>query len=182
MPKFFSFLLLVLVFLATPIKALVHTPNGLFDESKLLAVEVRFPIESEQEKTGHLLVIEPNQPAKTFVVGGSGLDRIPKVFDKEGWAILSAMVGSAIFDLETTFAAINKPGVYEASPLMKDLMGAGRLPAYGFALGTTGLGFWGYAKMKTSKNPLPRKLRFIPPLIPIMAHIVAGGMNLRFVF
>ena len=109
------------------------------------------------------------------------IERNDKIVDAKFILVSSSLVASTVFDVETTFANLKKPGVYEGNPPMRSVVNAGRPATYAFAGGVnTGIIYVSY-RIKKSKNPNIRKLWWLIPVISTVSHTFAGGFNFRFV-
>ncbi len=102
-----------------------------------------------------------------------------KIADKKFIFMSTFLIGTTIFDSESTFAALDKCNntCKEGNTLMRPFINSGR-PATYAVQGTidTGLIVWSY-KMKKDGN----KLWWLLPVVSGAAHTVAGGFNMRFV-
>jgi hypothetical protein len=100
--------------------------------------------------------------------------------DREFIFVSVQLVASTIFDVETTFRALERPGTRELNPAMRPLVSRGRPATYIFGVGVdAGVIYLSY-HMK--RNPHWRKLWWIIPVIVSGMHIAAGSNNLRFLF
>ena len=103
-----------------------------------------------------------------------------KVADKKFILTSVFLAGTTVFDMETSFAAIDKCGgsCKEGNPLLRPLFNSSR-PAVYAVQGAVDVGIitWSY-KLKKDGN----KLWWFPPLVIGTAHAITGGFNLRFVF
>jgi len=113
-----------------------------------------------------------------FILSSAAFAEDEKVWDRKMTALTSAVIMSTVFDVETTFSAIKKPGVVEGNPLMRPIINAGR-PATYAALGAIDLGviYYSYTQKKGG-----RRMWWLPPLVTAASHAIAGSFNLRFVF
>ncbi len=103
-----------------------------------------------------------------------------KVADKKFIFSNAFLVGTTVFDMESTFAALNKCGntCREGNPLLRPLFNSGRPVVY-VVEGAVDVGLitWSY-KLKKAGN----KLWWFPPVAVGSIHGLWGGVNLRFVF
>lgn len=115
-----------------------------------------------------------------FTLFSSVVSAQEKVADKKFLFTSYFLVGTTVFDVETTFACMNKSGVKckEGNDLLGPLFNSGR-PAVYTVEGAVDVGLitWSY-KLKKSGN----KLWWLPPLAFGAVHGLEGGFNLRFIF
>lgn len=102
-----------------------------------------------------------------------------KTIDKKFLVVNGFLVGSTIFDTETTFAALdNCPTCKESNPIMRPFIKSGRPATYAVqGVIDVGIIYWSY-KLKKEH----RKIWWVLPVVMGASHVVAGGFNLRFVF
>lgn len=103
-----------------------------------------------------------------------------KTADKKFIFTGAFLVGTTVFDVETTFAALNKCGntCHEGNSLMYPLVQSGRPAVYAVnGAIDAGLIAWSY-KLKKDGS----KLWWFLPIVAGTAHGLAGGFNMRFVF
>jgi len=99
-----------------------------------------------------------------------------KTADKKFWVVNTIMIGSTIYDVESTYFALNRcENCYEANPLMKPFVEAGR-PALYIVQGAIDVGII-YASYKMKKKG--HKLWYVLPAIVTVAHTIAGTHNIR---
>ncbi|TSC91164.1 MAG: hypothetical protein G01um10142_103 [Parcubacteria group bacterium Gr01-1014_2] len=108
-----------------------------------------------------------------------------KVVDTKFMLVVSSLVASMVFDVETSFAGIKKHpeiNTREGNPVMKLFVNAGRPATYallsGAEAGLVSISYW----MKKSKKPAIRKIWWAVPVVGTTSHAIGGGVNLRFVF
>lgn len=107
-----------------------------------------------------------------------------KIVDTKFILVTGSLVVSTIFDIETTFAAINNSDVpvYEGNPIMRPFINSGRPATYAFVgLVDAGIVYISY-RMKKSADPDIQKFWWVMPMAATTGHTLAGGLNLRFVF
>lgn len=112
-----------------------------------------------------------------FASGSFAEDK--KVIDEKFIATSAYLVGSTIFDVETTFAAINN-GAIEANPIMKPFIKNGRLATYGVQLGLDAAIIYASYKMKESSKF--GRVWWVAPMFIGTSHTVCGGLNLRLIW
>ncbi len=102
-----------------------------------------------------------------------------KTIDKKFLLVNGFLIGSTIFDTETTFAALdNCPNCKEGNPMMRPFIKSGRAATYAFQGAIdAGIIYWSYRLKKEH-----RKIWWVLPVVMGVSHAVAGGFNLRFVF
>lgn len=107
-----------------------------------------------------------------------------RTVDAKFMLVTGSLVVSTIFDIETTFAAIDNPDipVYEGNPIMRPFINSGRPATYAFVgMVDAGIVYISY-RMKKSADPDIQKLWWVIPMAATTGHTLAGGLNLRFVF
>lgn len=107
-----------------------------------------------------------------------------KTVDAKFILVTGSLAMSTIFDIETTFAAINNSDVpvYEGNPIMRPFINSGRPATYAFVgVVDAGIVYISY-RMKKSANPDIQKFWWVMPMAATTGHALAGGLNLRFVF
>lgn len=100
-----------------------------------------------------------------------------KVADKKFMIVSVLLVGSTIYDVETTYFSIGK-GARELNPITKSLVYKGRPVLYAIQ----GLVDFGviYASYEIKKsNTEFRKYWYILPVSVTVAHLIAGSINIR---
>lgn len=133
------------------------------------------------------------KPKRTIAHMIGGLQELPSVIDvpaihapapqvvvpkgKRGVALPALTAGlmlSSILDAETTFA-LKKRGGYEANPLMRPLVNAGRLPTYA-VLGAANVGL-----ALLANEAKKRKIGgwWLPLALPTLTHTLGGVRNAR---
>lgn len=99
-----------------------------------------------------------------------------KVLDKKFWTVNIIFVGSTIYDVESTFYALDKCHTYrEGNPLMRPLVEAGRPWIYAVQ-GSIDAGVI-YTSYKLKGND--SKLWWILPVALTAVHSIAGTHNIR---
>ncbi|MBI1934992.1 hypothetical protein HYS31_00990 [Candidatus Woesearchaeota archaeon] len=101
------------------------------------------------------------------------------VADKSFWLLLSALEASTIYDVETTFNALNRcerKGYIcgEANPLMRPFVESGRPATYAIQHAINAYLAWSAYQWKPAGGRW-----WLPPLVVIGVHAVAGTSNLR---
>ncbi len=99
------------------------------------------------------------------------------VADKKFWTVNTFLIGSTIYDMESTYFALDKcgNGCRERNPLMRPFVKAGR-PALYAIQGSLDAGII-YASYKLKKED--KKLWWLLPVVVTAAHSVAGTHNVR---
>ena len=114
-----------------------------------------------------------------FIIGPNAFAQTQqekKTADKKFWAINSLMVGSTVYDVESTYLALDKCSVcYEKNLLMRPFVGAGRPWLYAVQ-GSIDAGVI-YVSYRMKKND--HKLWYVLPVAITVAHTVAGTHNIR---
>lgn len=107
-----------------------------------------------------------------------------KVLDKKFWGLAAGLTAATIYDIETTYAGLNRcETCREGNPLMRHVVEAGRPASYGVAMGlNAGLMYYSYRLRKSNNSSGKKRLWWLLPTIAIGAHGVAGSLNLRYVF
>jgi hypothetical protein len=106
--------------------------------------------------------------------------RTEEVIDKNFLLVSAYLVGTSIFDVETTFSAI-KNGAQEGNPILKPFVKRGRAATYGVILASDAVILLTSYYVKKSKDPVVQKRWWIIPTIVGTSHGIAGTLNLRFV-
>ena len=106
-----------------------------------------------------------------------------KVLDKKFWSLAAGLAAATIYDIETTYAGLNRcKTCRESNPVMRHVVEAGRPTLYGVAMGiNTGIMYVAH-RLRNSNNPSSKKLWWLPPVIAIGVHGTVGSLNLRYVF
>lgn len=101
-----------------------------------------------------------------------------KTADKTFWTVSSALIGSSIYDIESTYFVLDKceKKCREANPIARPFIERGRPWAYAFQGSiNAGLLYYSY-RLKEDGN----KLWYIPPLIVTAGHVAGGTWNIQF--
>lgn len=99
-----------------------------------------------------------------------------KTADKKFWAVGTFLVGSTIYDVESTYYALDKcPTCRERNPFMRPFVKAGKPWLY-TVQGSIDAGVI-YASYKTKKQA--KKLWWLLPVVMTATHSIAGTNNIR---
>ena len=99
-----------------------------------------------------------------------------KTADKKFWIVNSVLVGSTIYDVESTFFALERcEFCLEGNPFMKPFVKAGRPGLYAVQ-GSIDAGIV-YASYKLKKGG--NKLWWLLPIAVTASHSIAGTSNIR---
>ena len=99
-----------------------------------------------------------------------------KTADKKFWIVNSIMIGSTVYDIESTYFALDRcKNCREYNPLMRLFVEAGR-PAIYAIQGSIDAGVI-YVSYKMKKKG--HKLWYVLPAIVTVAHTIAGTHNIR---
>lgn len=106
-----------------------------------------------------------------------------RVLDKKFWGLAAGLATATIYDIETTYAGLNRcETCRESNPLMRSFVEKGRPTLYGVTMGVnTGIMYAAY-RLRNSNNPSLKKLWWVIPVVAIGLHGTAGSLNLRYVF
>lgn len=90
--------------------------------------------------------------------------------------LFTALEGSTIFDLESTFRTLERcPNCREGNPLMRPFVKAGRPASYAFTTGVNLLAFYTSTKLRKQG----KKWWYVPTLAYTGLHLWAGIQNTR---
>ncbi len=99
-----------------------------------------------------------------------------KVADSKFWTVNSLMIGSTIYDVESTYFAFSRhENGRELNPLMRPFVEAGKPWLY-VVQGSVDAGVF-YASYEMKKRD--HKLWYLLPVAITVAHTIAGTHNLR---
>ncbi|OGN15326.1 MAG: hypothetical protein A3J47_04175 [Candidatus Yanofskybacteria bacterium RIFCSPHIGHO2_02_FULL_43_22] len=115
-----------------------------------------------------------------FIIGSNAFAQTQekKTADKKFWAINSLMIGSTIYDIESTYLTLDRCATcYEKNPLMRSFVESGRPAAYSVQMAING-GII-YASYEMKKSQRFRKVWWAIPVAVTVAHVVAGTHNIR---
>ena len=99
-----------------------------------------------------------------------------KTADKKFWIVNSIMIGSTVYDIESTYFALDRcKNCREYNPLMRLFVEAGR-PAIYAIQGSIDAGVI-YVSYKMKKKG--HKLWFVLPVAVTVVHTIAGTHNIR---
>jgi hypothetical protein len=114
-----------------------------------------------------------------FIIGPNAFAQTQqekKTADKKFWVASSLMVSSTVFDVESTYLALDKcAACYEKNLLMRPFVKAGRPWLYAIQ-GSIDAGVI-YASYRMKKNG--HKLWYVLPVAITVAHTAAGMHNIR---
>ena len=113
-----------------------------------------------------------------LLLAPSALEAQDKVADGKFWAASTFLVGATIYDVESTYFALNRceGGCKEGNPIMRPLIEKGRPWAYAFQGSMdAGVIYLGYNLKKRG-----HKIWYLPPVIVGAAHAAAGTWNIKF--
>ena len=98
-----------------------------------------------------------------------------KVVDKKFTTLATTAVGATVLDVETTFADLKHPGIYEANPITRPFVKSGRPATY--AVG---------GAIAAGESPAKKGSTFCKFWVPVAfvvaivaGHAAAGGFGLR---
>lgn len=96
--------------------------------------------------------------------------------DREFTVASAALVGSTVFDVESTFRGMGRnPNLIEGNKLMRPFVNAGRPATYGVTMGIdAGLLWWSHREKRRGS-----KFWWVPIAVGTGVHIAAGVNNLR---
>ena len=119
--------------------------------------------------------------ALVFLLASGVAEAQNKTADKKFWTVSAAIVGSTIYDIESTYYVFSKcPTCRELNPtFMKSVVYAGR-PALYAVQGSidAGVMYMSY-KMKKDGRGL-NKAWWVLPVAVVVGHSLAGNHNIRF--
>ena len=98
-----------------------------------------------------------------------------KVADGKFWAANIFMVGSTVYDVESSYFVLDRCNCREANPLMKSFIGSGRPTVYA-AIAATDVAMMVVIYKIKKRND---KLWWILPVVVTAVHSVAGTNNIR---
>lgn len=102
-----------------------------------------------------------------------------KVIDSKFIVASSYLILASIYDTETTFAVIRNGG-HECNPIMKPFVKNGRAATYAFQFGLDAIIIYASYEMKKSKKF--EQVWWILPSFVATSHVVAGSLNMRYVW
>ena len=103
------------------------------------------------------------------------------VVDKKFLIINAPLIGTSIYDIESTYFALNRceNRCREGNPLMRPFIERGRPWAYAYYLSLdAGVIYYSYYLKKNGHN----KLWYVAPLAVAGAHTIAGTWNIKIAF
>lgn len=101
------------------------------------------------------------------------------IADKKFWIINGAFVGATIYDIESTYLALDRcETCYEFNPIMRPFVEAGKPQLYAIqGLIDAGVIFASY-EMKKQDGKF-KKMWWVLPVAITATHLVAGTINMR---
>ena len=115
-----------------------------------------------------------------FLAPGVARAQEEEVADKKFWAVSTFLIGSTIYDIESTYFVLGKcKTCEEGNPIMRPFVKAGK-PALYAAQGSIDAGVL-YMSYKMKKGDTRfKKVWWLLPVAMAAGHMVAGTYNMRF--
>ena len=98
-----------------------------------------------------------------------------KALDGKFLSLSAGVIGSTLFDTETTFRGLTKCSCYEANPVLSPFISAGRPAAYAFETGMDGVALFSAFKLRKMHS----KVWWLPATAVVGMHIWLGSRNLQ---